>query len=96
MALYSVQDTRQIDKALLLQASWLIEIEEKRSRRRLVTVASIESRDKSRRIRRTRSLKMKTDSSAAEVPIISSSYNAIELQRIMTRDGFSYFSTTND
>jgi len=57
-------------------------------------VASIESRDKARR--RTKSLKMKTNSSAEKTPKISSSFNAIEVQRIITRDGFGYFSTTND
>jgi hypothetical protein len=57
-------------------------------------MASIESRDKARR--RTKSLKMKTNSSAEKIPKISSSFNAIEVQRIITRDGFGYFSTTND
>jgi hypothetical protein len=58
-------------------------------------VASIESHDKARR--RTKSLKMKTNSSADTVPkISSSSFDAIEVQRIITRDGFGYFSTTND
>jgi hypothetical protein len=57
-------------------------------------VASIESRDKARR--RTKSLKMKTNSSADKIPKIPSSFNAIEVQRIITRDGFGYFSTTND
>ena len=59
-------------------------------------MASIESRDKARR--RTKSLKMKTNSSADKIPKISSSssFNPIEVQRIITRDGFGYFSTTND
>jgi len=45
---------------------------------------------------RTKSLKMKTNSSADKIFKISSSFNAIEVQRIITRDGFGYFSTTND
>ena len=57
-------------------------------------MASIESSSRARR--RTKSLKMKTNSSADKIPKISSSFNAIEVQRIITRDGFGYFSTTND
>jgi hypothetical protein len=57
-------------------------------------VASIESSNRARR--RTKSLKMKTTSLADKIPVISSSFNAIEVQRILTRDGFGYFSTTND
>jgi hypothetical protein len=30
------------------------------------------------------------------VPIISSLFNAIEVQRIITRDGFAYFPMAND
>ena len=57
-------------------------------------MASIERIDKIKK--RTKSLKMKTISLADNIPIISSSFNAIEVQRIITRDGFGYFSTTND
>jgi hypothetical protein len=57
-------------------------------------VASIESSNRIRR--RTKSLKMKTTSLADKIPKISSSSNVIEVQRIITRDGFGYFSTTND
>ena len=46
--------------------------------------------------KRTKSLKMKTISLADNIPIISSSFNAIEVQRIITCDGFGYFSTIND
>ncbi len=57
-------------------------------------MASIERIDKIKK--RTKSLKMKTTSLSDKIPIISSSFNAIEVQRIITRDGFGYFSTTND
>ena len=57
-------------------------------------MASIESSSRFRR--RNKSLKMKTNSSADKIPKIPSSFNAIEVQRIITRDGFAYFSTTND
>jgi hypothetical protein len=57
-------------------------------------MASIESSSRARR--RNKSLKMKTNSFTDKIPKIPSSFNAIEVQRIITRDGFSYFSTTND
>jgi hypothetical protein len=57
-------------------------------------MASIERIDKIRV--RTKSLKLKTPSLADKTTKISSSFNAIEVQRIITRDGFGYFSTTND
>jgi hypothetical protein len=57
-------------------------------------MASIESSSRVRR--RTKSLKMKTNSFADKIPKISSSFNPIEVQRIITCDGFGYFSTTND
>jgi hypothetical protein len=56
-------------------------------------MASIESSSKSRR--RTKSLKMKTTSLVNKASKMSSSI-AIEVQTIITRDGFGYFSTTND
>jgi hypothetical protein len=56
-------------------------------------MASIERIDKIKK--RTKSLKMKTTLSD-KIPIISSSFNAIEVQRIITRDGFGYFPTAND
>ena len=60
-------------------------------------MASIESSSRARR--RTKSLKTSPSSSTSsvnKVSKISSSFNAIEVQRIITRDGFGYFSTTND
>jgi hypothetical protein len=57
-------------------------------------MASIESSSRARR--RNKSLKMKTNSSVEKIPKISSSFNPIEVQRIITCDGFGYFSTTND
>ena len=57
-------------------------------------MASIESRDRARR--RTKSLKMKTNSLADRIPKIPSSFGVIEVERIITCDGFGYFSTTND
>jgi hypothetical protein len=57
-------------------------------------MASIERIDKIKG--RTKSLKMKTSSSVNKIPKISSSSKVIEVQRIITRDGFGYFSTTND
>ena len=59
-------------------------------------MASIESRDKARR--RTKSLKMKTSSSTSLVSKSSkiSSSKAIEVERIITRDGFGYFPMSND
>jgi hypothetical protein len=40
---------------------------------------------------------MKAPSLADKIPkISSSSFNAIEVQRIITRDGFAYFQTAND
>jgi hypothetical protein len=57
-------------------------------------MASIESSSRDRR--RTKSLKMKTNSFADKIPKISSSFNPIEVQRIITRDGFAYFPTAND
>jgi hypothetical protein len=60
-------------------------------------MASIES---SRRIRRrTKSLKMKTSSSSTSLQNKSykiSSSKAIEVQRIITRDGFGYFTMIDD
>jgi hypothetical protein len=58
-------------------------------------MTSIERVDK---IKKTiKSLKMKTPSLIDKISKISSSFNAIkEVQRIITRDGFGYFSTTND
>jgi hypothetical protein len=58
MALYSLQDSRQINKTLFLQASWLIEIE-----RDLIIMASI----KRRRIRRALNIKTNPTSEAYEV-----------------------------
>ena len=57
-------------------------------------MASIERIDKIKM--RTKSLKMKTTSSVNKIPKISSSSKVIEVQRIITRDGFGYFSTAND
>jgi site-specific recombinase len=56
-------------------------------------MASIESSSKDRR--RTKSLKMKTTSLVNKASKISSS-KAIEAERIITRDGFGYFSMIND
>jgi hypothetical protein len=60
-------------------------------------MASIESSSRARR--GNKSLKMKTPSSST--PLVNkaskiSSSKAIEVERIVTRDGFGYFSTTND
>ena len=59
-------------------------------------MASIESSSRARR--RNKSLKMKTSStlSVNNIPKISSSSNVIEVERIITRDGFGYLSTIND
>ena len=57
-------------------------------------MASIERIDKIKK--RTKSLKMKTTSLSDKILIISSSSNAIEVQRIITRDGFAYFPMAND
>jgi len=57
-------------------------------------MASIESSSRFRR--RNKSLKMKTNSSAEKIPKIPSSFNAIEVQRIIARDGFAYFPMAND
>jgi hypothetical protein len=59
-------------------------------------MASIESSSRARR--RTKSLKTSPSSSTSLVNKVSkiSSSKAIEVQRIITRDGFGYFSTTND
>jgi hypothetical protein len=76
MALFSLQDPRQINKTLFLQASWLIEID-----RDLIIMASIERR----RIRRT--LNIKTNPTSSE---------AIEVERIIRRDGFNYFLIANE
>ena len=54
-------------------------------------MASIESRDR----RRTKSLKTSPSSSTSLVNKLSSS-KAIEVQRIITRDGFGYFPMSND
>jgi hypothetical protein len=61
-------------------------------------MASIESSSRARR--RNKSLKMKTPSSSStslqnKASKISSS-KAIEVQRIITRDGFGYFPMIND
>ena len=58
-------------------------------------MASIESSSRARR--RNKSLKMKTSStlSVNKVSKISSS-KAIEVERIITRDGFGYFPMIND
>jgi hypothetical protein len=62
-------------------------------------MASIESSSRARR--RNKSLKMKTPSSSSSTPLVNkaskiSPSQAIEVERIVTRDGFGYFSTTND
>jgi hypothetical protein len=59
-------------------------------------MASIESSSRARR--RNKSLKMKTSStlSVNKVSKISSSSKAIEVERIITRDGFGYFPMIND
>ena len=62
-------------------------------------MASIESSSRSRR--RTKSLKMNTSSSSStslqnKTSKISSSFNAIEVQRIIMHDGFGYLPTHND
>ncbi len=61
-------------------------------------MASIESSSRARR--RNKSLKMKTPSSSSTSLVnkaskISSS-RAIEVERIITRDGFGYFPMIND
>jgi hypothetical protein len=61
-------------------------------------MASIESSSRARR--RNKSLKMKTPSSSStslqnKASKISSS-KAIEVQRIITRDGFGYFTMIDD
>ena len=60
-------------------------------------MASIESSSRARR--RNKSLKMKASSSSTlsvnKVSKISSS-KAIEVERIITRDGFGYFPMIND
>jgi hypothetical protein len=58
-------------------------------------MASIESSSRARR--RNKSLKMKTSStlSVNKASKISSS-KAIEVERIITRDGFGYFPMIND
>jgi hypothetical protein len=58
-------------------------------------MASIESSSRARR--RTKSLKMKTSSSSSLVNKASKiSSKVIEVQRIITRDGFGYFPMIND
>ena len=59
-------------------------------------MASIESNSRARR--RNKSLKMKTSSSTSLVNKASkiSSSKAIEVERIITRDGFGYFPMIND
>jgi hypothetical protein len=61
-------------------------------------MASIES--SSRAGRRTKSLKMKTSSSSSTSLVNKaskiSSYKAIEVERIIIRDGFGYFPMIND
>jgi hypothetical protein len=61
-------------------------------------MASIESSSRARR--RNKSLKMKASSSSTSLvnkasKILSSS-KAIEVERIITRDGFGYFPMIND
>ena len=79
MALYSLQDSWQIDKALFLQTSWLTKIERG---------PEMATDKKSTRIRRrTKSLKMKTNPLTPQI---------IESERIIKRDGFSYFMIMNE
>jgi hypothetical protein len=64
-----------------------------------LVIASIESSNRARR--RNKSLKMKTSSSSSTSLInkaskILSSSKAIEVERIITRDGFACFPTAND
>ena len=82
---------KSIKPCFYKQVGLLKQIERKREV--LVIMASIESSSKSKR--RTKSLKMKTTSLVNKASKISSSI-AIEVQTIITRDGFGYFSTTND
>ncbi|MGA9153854.1 MAG: hypothetical protein WBZ36_25010 [Candidatus Nitrosopolaris sp.] len=65
---------------MFLQTNWLTGIE----RDPRIIMASVERRG--RIGRRTRSLKMKTNSSSSQI---------IEAERIIKRDGFSYFLITN-
>ena len=62
-------------------------------------MASIESSSRARR--RTKSLKMKTSSSSSSTSLVNkaskiSSSKAIEVEGIITRDGFGYFPMIND
>ncbi|MGC2425965.1 MAG: hypothetical protein WA421_02935 [Nitrososphaeraceae archaeon] len=61
-------------------------------------MASIESGSRARR--RTKSLKMKIPSSSSTSLVNKASKispsNAIEVQRIIARDGFAYFPMAND
>jgi hypothetical protein len=59
-------------------------------------MASIESGSRARR--RTKSLKMKVSSTSLQnkTSKILSSSKAIEVERIITRDGFGYFPMIND
>jgi hypothetical protein len=61
-------------------------------------MASIESSSRTRR--RNKSLKMKTSSSSSTSLVNNaseiSSSKAIEVRRIITRDGFGYFPMIND
>ena len=81
MALHGLQGSWQFNKALFLQTSWHTEID----RGPRIIMATVE---RSGRIgRRTRSLKMKTNSSSSQI---------IEAERIIKRDGFSYFLIANE
>jgi hypothetical protein len=63
-------------------------------------MASVESSSRARR--RTKSLKMKTSSSSSSTSLVNkaskilSSSKAIEVERIINRDGFGYFPMIND
>jgi hypothetical protein len=73
MALFRLQDPGQINKALFLQTSSLIEIE-----RDVIIMSSIGTR---------RTPNIKTNPASSE---------AIEVERIIRRDGFNYFLIANE
>jgi hypothetical protein len=76
-----LQGSWQFNKTLFLQTNWLTEIE---GGPRII-MATVK---RSGRIgRRTRSLKMKTNSSSSQI---------IEAERIIKSDGFSYFLIANE
>src|ERR1051325_7658613 len=88
MALHGLQDSREINKALFLQANRHIKIERQKSGR--MTMASIERISK---IKRRTSIKPSGEKSSSSA--VEGASKIIEIERIIMHDGFAYYFPTS-